>query len=154
MKRIFTLMLLTCGLFCAKAQVTSTDTAKKGMNEEETFSVVEQEASFPGGQEAMYKFIANNLIYPRKAREEGTQGRVLVEFVVEKDGTLSNIKIIQTASPELDAEALRVISIMPTWEPGTIKGQPVRSRFRMPFNFQIQVTPDESKSAKQKKKKR
>ena len=154
MKQILTLMLLTCGLFCAKAQVTSTDTAKNGMNNEETFSVVEQEASFPGGQEAMYRFMADNLIYPRKAREEGIQGRVLLEFVVEKEGTLSNIKVIQTASPELDAEALRVISIMPKWEPATIKGQPVRSRFRLPFNFQIQDTPEESKPAKQKKKKR
>ncbi|MBQ5533597.1 MAG: energy transducer TonB, partial [Bacteroidales bacterium] len=101
------------------------------------FSVVEQEPEYPGGEEAMYKFLSDNLVYPKAAREKGIQGKVIVEFVVEKNGKISNVKAVKSVSPELDAEAIRVVSKMPKWKPGVQRGEKVRSRWRLPIHFQL-----------------
>ena len=134
MNKLFTLLLFTAAFSLAYAQQPASN---NNANDDEIFSIVENEPEYPGGDEALYKFISKNIVYPKSAREKGIQGTVLVEFVVEKDGKLSNIKVIRSADPALDAEAVRVISKMPKWKPGTQRGKKVRSTFRLPINFQL-----------------
>lgn len=90
---------------------------------------------FPGGEDAMYDFLNNNLKYPQIARELGISGRVYVQFVVEKDGSVSDIKIIRSRDRSLDKEALRIIELMPKWLPGVQNGHKVRVRMTLPVNF-------------------
>ncbi|MCL2303239.1 MAG: M56 family metallopeptidase [Lentimicrobiaceae bacterium] len=90
-----------------------------------------------GGFDAMYKFLADNLKYPEAARNSGISGQVFIEFVVEKDGSISNAKVLKGADPELDAEALRVVRIMPKWKPGKQMGKPVRTFYQIPVRFAI-----------------
>lgn len=104
----------------------------------EVFSVVEDEPEFPGGVEALYKYLAENIKYPVLAKEKGTQGRVYVAFVVEKDGSVSNAKVLRGVSEEVDAEALRVINAMPKWKPGMQQGVPVRVQYNIPIIFKLQ----------------
>ena len=110
-----------------------------GDEDEEIHNVVEKEAQFPGGDKALKSFLFNNLNYPKKAVKKGIQGTVLVEFVVEKEGSISNIRVRKSVSRELDAEAVRVVSIMPKWKPATLKGEIVRSLYRLPIRFALQL---------------
>ena len=96
------------------------------------------EAKFPGGEEAMMKFISDNIKYPEIDRELGSQGRVYVQFVVEKDGSLSNLEIMRGVSKTIDREAKRVIRLMPKWMPGEIRGKAVRSRSLLPIKFTLE----------------
>jgi periplasmic protein TonB len=105
---------------------------------ETIFDVVEENASFPGGEALMGEFLRKNIKYPPMARESGIQGRVYVEFIVYKDGTIGDVKIRRGVSPELDEEALRVVKMMPKWEPGKQRGKPVTCRFTLPINFKLQ----------------
>ncbi len=107
-------------------------------SQEEIFSVVEEQPLYPGGNAAMMKFLSNNIKYPVAAQEKGTQGRVITNFVVEKDGSLSDIQVIRGVDPSLDAEAIRVIQSMPNWKPGTQKGETVRVRYTLPVVFRLQ----------------
>lgn len=102
-----------------------------------TFDFAEVEPAFPGGAEAMVKFIVDNIQYPETAKELGDQGRVYVAFVVEKDGSLSNIEVLRGVSVELDREAKRVIRSMPKWKPGEQQGKVVRCRMRLPVTFTL-----------------
>lgn len=95
----------------------------------------EQEASFPGELEGMQKYLANNTQYPEEAMEKGEQGKVFVEFIVEKDGSVSHVKILRGVSKSIDNETIRVVSAMPKWEPAVHQKQIVRSRCRIPINF-------------------
>jgi protein TonB len=92
---------------------------------------------FPGGVEAISNFIAKEVNYPKAARNKGVEGRVLVGFVIETDGSLSDIKIIQSVAEELDNEALRVINKMPKWTPGKLDNQPARFSYTQPISFQL-----------------
>ena len=107
-------------------------------NTNEVFSVVEVEPEFPGGVEALYKYLAENIKYPVLAKEKGTQGRVYVTFVVEKDGSVTDAKVLRGVSEEVDAEALRVINAMPKWKPGMQQGVPVRVQYNIPIVFKMQ----------------
>ena len=107
-------------------------------NTNEVFSVVEVEPEFPGGVEALYKYLAENIKYPVLAKEKGTQGRVYVTFVVEKDGSVTDAKVLRGVSEEVDAEALRVINAMPKWKPGMQQGVPVRVQYNIPIVFKLQ----------------
>ncbi|MEX2484120.1 MAG: energy transducer TonB [Brumimicrobium sp.] len=98
----------------------------------------DQEAAFPGGTAAMKKFLAENIKYPEIAMELGDQGKVFVEFVVEKDGSITQIKILRGVSREIDQEAKRVVKSMPKWEPAESSGESVRARCRIPINFILQ----------------
>lgn len=107
-------------------------------NENEIASIVEypdKEASFPGGADAMKSFLAKEIIYPRHSLVLGDQGRIFVEFVVELDGSISNVKILRGVTTAIDLEAVRVIKRMPNWTPAETKGQPVRARCRIPLSF-------------------
>ena len=107
--------------------------------EEVVFKVVETMPEFPGGQQALMKYLATNVKYPVIALENGIQGRVVCQFVVEKDGKPSNIQVVRSSGePSLDKEAVRVISTMPKWKPGKQRGKPVRVTYTIPVNFRIQ----------------
>lgn len=108
----------------------------------QVFSVVEVMPEFPGGVEGFMEFISNNVKYPEKAHKDGTQGRVIAQFTVEKDGSISNIHIVRSVSPELDAEAIRVLSTMPRWNPGQQRGQPVAVKYTVPVQFKLSDTKD------------
>ena len=104
----------------------------------EIFAVVEQMPQFPdGGMAGLMKYLADNLRYPESARKAGTQGRVTVQFVVGKDGSISNVSILRGVNPDLDKEAIRVISAMPKWMPGLQKGKPVNVQFTVPVMFHL-----------------
>ena len=102
-----------------------------------SYNMVEQKPSFPGGESAMFRWISENMTYPATAAENGVQGKVLVSFIVEKDGSISTIKILRSVSPELDAEARRIVSKMPKWSPGRINGKPVRVTYCLPLSFRL-----------------
>lgn len=120
-----------------KIELRSATAMQKNMEEQEVFDVVEKMPVFPGGQTALMKYIAENLRYPVKAQQTSTQGRVMASFIVEKDGTISNAGIIRSVSPELDAEAIRVISTMPKWTPGMQRDKEVRVRYTVPIAFRL-----------------
>ena len=105
---------------------------------DEIFVVVEQQPEFPGGPEALLKFIGENVRYPKEAQEKGIQGRVIVNFVVNKDGSLSDMKVVRGQDASLDAEAIRIISTMPKWKPGMQRGQAVNVRFTLPITFRLE----------------
>jgi protein TonB len=92
---------------------------------------------FPGGEEARLKFLLQNVHYPPSAREMRLEGRVVIGFVVERDGSISNVQVIRSASSTLDEEAVRVAKLMPKWQPGLQKGKAVRARFNMPITFSL-----------------
>ncbi|MCD6180280.1 MAG: energy transducer TonB [Bacteroidales bacterium] len=108
------------------------------IEEEQIFLVVENMPEFPGGEAAMYKFIGKNIEYPRMAKESGISGRVYVTFVVERDGSVTDVKILRGIGGGCDEEAVRVIKKMPRWSPGKQRGKPVRVQYRMPIKFTLQ----------------
>lgn len=106
-------------------------------DEGEIFEVVEQNPMFPGGEAALLKYLQKNLKYPAQAQDNGIQGRVMVQFVVNKDGSVVEPKIIRAVDPSLDKEAMRVVSAMPKWTPGKQRGKTVRVRYTLPVTFRL-----------------
>ena len=104
---------------------------------DQVFEVVEEMPEFPGGMQAMMEYLAKNIRYPAKAHEANVQGRVITQFTVGKDGAIRDAKVVRSVSPELDAEALRVISAMPNWKPGKQGGKAVATRFTVPVVFRL-----------------
>jgi protein TonB len=92
---------------------------------------------FPGGEQKRIEYLLKKTVYPKAARETGIQGVVYASFVVEKDGSIGEVKILRGVHPLLDAEAIRVISAMPRWKPGLIDGRPVRVKYNMPMSFKL-----------------
>lgn len=150
LKYIFiTVVIILLALGCATTK--NNDSLSTANNEESTAEIPEffednndsislfpdKEASFPGGVDAMVKYISKNVKYPNKAIKNNDQGKVFVQFVVEKNGKISNIEVLRGVSKELDKEAMRVVRKMPKWFPAELDGKPVRSRMRIPFNFEF-----------------
>ena len=107
--------------------------------EEEIFVVVESMPEFPGGQQEMMKYIAENIKYPVIAQENGIQGRVICQFVIEKNGSVTDIQVVRSSGDaSLDKEAERVIKTMPKWKPGKQRGKPVRVKYTIPVSFRLQ----------------
>ena len=106
--------------------------------ENKVFDVVEQMPSFPGGQQALMDYLSNNVKYPVVAQENGVQGRVVVSFVVEKDGSITDVKVVKSVDPSLDKEAARVVKSMPRWIPGKQNGSAVRVKYNVPVSFRLQ----------------
>lgn len=102
------------------------------------FDVVEQMPEYPGGNEELMKFLQANVKYPEEATDKGIQGRVLVQFIVKSDGTISDAKVVREAHPLLDAEALRVVKSMPKWKPGMQNGKVVNVKYVIPVTFRLQ----------------
>lgn len=114
--------------------MTSTAQTKKN---DMVFDVVEVMPQYPGGPIAMLKYLMENIKYPEQAMKEGIQGRVTVRFIVEKDGSISDVKPILSVHPLLNKEAVRVVESMPKWSPGKQNGKPVRVRFNLPVMFKL-----------------
>lgn len=108
--------------------------------EEETkvFDVVEQMPQFPGGPSALFEYLSKNIKYPAVAEENGVQGRVICTFVVERDGSITDVKVVKSVDPSLDKEAQRVIKAMPHWIPGKQNGSAVRVKYTVPVQFKLQ----------------
>ena len=93
---------------------------------------------FPGGDQAMMKFVAENVQYPQEARDKEISGRVMVGFIVEKDGSVNEVKVVKGIGGGCDEEAVRVVKAMPKWKPGKQKGKPVRVHYTLPLTFKLQ----------------
>lgn len=106
-------------------------------DEQVIFQVVENDPEFPGGLEAMYKFLGQNIKYPQLARENNITGKVYVTFVVEKDGSVSNARVLRDIGGGCGAEAIRVVKSMPKWTPGKQRGKAVRVQYNLPVNFNL-----------------
>lgn len=107
--------------------------------EEEIFEIVEETPQFPnGGMVGLMQYLGKNIKYPTVAQETGTQGRVTIQFVVNKDGSIVDVKVLRGVDPYLDKEAVRVVSSMPKWKPGKQRGKPVRCKFTVPVTFKLQ----------------
>ena len=102
------------------------------------FDVVEEMPSFPGGNGALMSYLSSNIKYPVVAQENGVQGRVIVAFVVERDGSISDVKVARSVDPSLDREAQRVVKSMPKWKPGKQNGSAVRVKYTVPVVFRLQ----------------
>lgn len=121
----------------AKEEIAQPEPPK---NEEENkvFDVVEEQPSFPGGQGALMAWLRDNIKYPVVAAENAIQGRVIVQFVVGKNGSISNVKVVKSVDPSLDKEAVRVVSSMPNWTPGKQNGTSVNVRYTLPVTFKLE----------------
>jgi protein TonB len=129
-------------LFCVSIQFVAlgqnmADSTKKSNNlaKDEVFNVVEDAPDFPGGDEGRMKFLKKNLIYPKAARNNSIEGVVYIEFIVEKDGSLTNIKVKRGIGGGCDEECIRVVKLMPNWKPGKQRGEYVRTQFLLPIKF-------------------
>jgi periplasmic protein TonB len=129
----FKRVLSVCALFLTLVS-TSNLLAQTDTN---IYEMVEVMPEFPGGMIAMNKFISENLVYPQEALENGIFGKVYIQFTVKKDGSITDVKALRPTHPLLDEEAIRVVSSMPRWSPGTLKGKPVDVRHNLPLNFKI-----------------
>lgn len=111
---------------------------KKKLANDEIFVVVENQPEFPGGDEALNKFLSDSIRYPVEAQDKGIQGRVICNFIVMKDGSISDVQVVHGVDPLLDAEAVRVLKLMPNWKPGTHRGEAVNVRYTLPVVFRLQ----------------
>ena len=106
--------------------------------EQEIFQIVEEMPSFPGGEQKLMEYVVKNVKYPQIAKETGIKGRVFVSFVVEPDGSVSNVKVLRGIGGGCDEEAMRVVKSLPKWKPGKQRGKAVRVSYMLPVNFQLQ----------------
>jgi|GEM_PF-1998433 tonB family C-terminal domain len=129
------LLLAAVGLCTAQTGAQNNDSTK--VDESQIFEVAEKNPRFPGGDEALIQWIAQNIQYPATCQEQNIQGRVFASFIVEKDGSITNAKILRSPHPDLSAETLRLIEAMPRWTPGMQGGQLVRVNFSLPILFRL-----------------
>ena len=125
------MMAVLC-LLTANAQKTVVSQSNQSV-----YDQVEQMPEFPGGMPAMIEYLQTNIKYPKDAIKQNVGGRVMVMFVVEADGSLSNVRVARKVFPSLDSEAVRVVKAMPKWKPGKEKGRPVRVNFTLPVVFTV-----------------
>ena len=114
------------------------------------YNIVEVMPEFPGGMNKMAEFLSENIKYPEKAKDNGVSGRVFISFVIEKDGSVSNIEVMKGIGGGCDDEAVRVVKAMPKWKPGLMKGKPVRVHYVLPVNFQLEESAKTAKKSDEK----
>ncbi len=132
------------GLISMFVMLASNVSAKKSITNEESmpkqemiYDVVEVMPSYPGGTTKLMEFLNNNVMYPKIAQKKGIQGRVVVKFIVEKNGMVTNVETLRQVNPELDNEAIRVVKSMPKWTPGMHNGKAVRVKYCLPISFRL-----------------
>lgn len=133
-KRLFTAMAVLAVMFIANTNVMAQD---KQAKDEQIYDTPETMPEYLGGMEALSSFLSENIVYPDEAQEKGISGRVMVQYVIEKDGSVTEVKVMKGVDPLLDAEAVRVVKAMPKWKPGTVNGKPVRVKYMLPIVFKI-----------------
>ena len=121
-----------------EVKYTPVEVEEEEVDEEQIFQIVEEQAQYPGGMAECMKFLSKNIKYPTISQENGVQGRVIVQFVVNRDGSIVDAKVMRGVDPYLDKEALRVVGLMPKWSPGKQRGKAVRSQFILPVMFRLQ----------------
>ncbi len=129
-----------------EAQVQRKTAGQEQKEEDPVFVVVEEMPTFKGGKDELYNYMASNIKYPEEAKKDGITGITYITFVVEKDGSVSNAKVLRGFNDACDQEALRVVEAMSDWNPGKQKGQPVRVQFNLPIKFNL----DKAKSQEKK----
>ena len=122
----------------AKEDIAAPEPPKHVVEETKIFTVVEQMPMFPGGDPALMRYLSSNIHYPTVAAENGVQGRVVVGFVVERDGSITDVNVLRSVDPSLDREAMRVVKSMPRWTPGKQNGSAVRVKYQVPVTFRLQ----------------
>ena len=122
----------------AKEEIAAPEPPKHVVEETKIFTVVEQMPLFPGGDAALMGYLRDNIHYPTVAAENGVQGRVVVGFVVERDGSITDVNVLRSVDPSLDREAMRVVKSMPKWTPGKQNGSAVRVKYQVPVTFRLQ----------------
>lgn len=148
----------------AQEVTDSVSTLQQTEEPEKVWVIVDKQPEFPGGMGELINFLSREVKYPKTAMENNVQGTVRVSFVVNKDGSLSDVRVTQSVDEELDQEALRVVNAMPAWQPAMAKNEPVRCRFTLPISFKAigfsssttepqkqEVQPEERKKKKRKK---
>lgn len=155
--RIFLLLAIALPTLTLAQEVETGDAVQPPAMTIETdsgtvYTRVETMPEFPGGQTELFKFIAQNTTYPAEAKSNGIEGTVYVNFVVDQNGIVTNVRVLREVDPLLDTEALRVINAMPNWTPGTQDGKPVRVSYNLPMRFKL--TDGFKGKGKKKKKKR
>lgn len=123
-----------------------TSVLSQSPGEEDVFLVVEESPEFPGGTNALMGYLRDNMVVPDSCRENNIQGRVLVTFIVEKDGSITKPVVVKSVNHLLDAEALRLVSAMPKWKPGRQNGQAQRVKFTIPINFRLDYYKNRTKA--------
>ena len=131
-KLILMLLMAVCCLMTANAQKTVVS-----QTDPKVFDTVEQMPEYPGGMQAMIEFLQTNMKYPEDAAKQKVEGRVMVQFVVETDGSVTDVHVAKQVFPSLDAEAIRVVQAMPKWTPGKEKGRVVRVKYNLPIVFRM-----------------
>ena len=121
----------------SKKNLTESVVQEENINNQEVYEAADKMPSFPGGNAALMNYLSQNIKYPVKAEEKGIQGRVLVEYVVGKDGYISDVRVTKSVDPSLDKEAIRVVKGMPKWIPGEIDGEAVTVRYTLPVTFRL-----------------
>lgn len=133
MKKLIMMSLMAMfGLSTVSAQKTVV--AQKN---QQVFDVVEQMPEYPGGMQALFEYLSQNVKYPEDAEKQKIEGKVIATFIVETDGSVSNVKVVKPVFPSLDAEAIRVLSGMPKWTPGKQSGKVVRVKYTVPISFNL-----------------
>ena len=122
----------------AVEEIATPEPPKQEAEQNKVFDVVEQQPQFPGGMGALNQWLGSNIKYPAMAAENGIEGRVIVQFVVERDGSVSGVHVVRGVDPSLDKEATRVVSQMPKWIPGKQNGSAVRVKYTVPVTFRLQ----------------
>lgn len=122
----------------------------EGEIEDYIFVIVEEMPEFPGGKDSLYKFLGANIVYPNKAKKDGIEGKVYVNFTIEKDGAINEVKVLRSVHPLLDEEAVRVVESFPKWKPGKQKGKTVRVSYNLPLNFVLNKKDTKDKKGKKK----
>ena len=144
---LYSIMLTAFGMVNNQSRPISTKELRKsdptsGIPASESDSIYDAPnvslPQFPGGEQALFDYVSKNVVYPKEAQEKGISGRVFVSFIVEKDGSISDVEVKRGIGGGCDEEAVRVISAMPKWKPGKMKGEPVRVSYMMPINFRLQ----------------
>ena len=125
-----------------QAQASTITEVASPPTEDKVFEKLDVLPEFPGGEKAMMQWISQNMQYPKNAVDGNIEGRVIVSFIVEKDGSISNVEVKESVHELLDKEALRVINAMPKWKPGLQDGQPARARFFVPISFKTQQSAE------------
>lgn len=111
---------------------------KRNQDNSHVYDVAEEMPQFPGGPSALFQYLSESIKYPEEAEKNGIEGRVILTFIVETDGSISNVNIVKSVDPSLDAEAIRVVATMPRWSPGRMDGSAVRVKYTVPVTFRIE----------------
>lgn len=135
MKKSIITLVAVIAILSANAQ--KSDSLKKLAADTTIFTTAEMQPEFPGGNDNFLKFIGKNIRYPSDARRVNKQGKVIVQFIIEKDGSVTNVKVLRPLFPSIDSEAIRVVSSSAKWKPGMQKGQGVRVSYVVPITFNI-----------------